>query len=180
MNVLYSNSDRIPRYKILEKSDWNVIGDTTMAGEDYHIAKDAMLAKAAAIGANAVINVKYMTAVGKDKNYRYTLHYYSGQAVYVESESKNESGSVIPNMNKAAKQLVNSTRSKKTLTGLALYIGLAISVALVQAIIPNDTPNNVRGLIGGGTFLIAALFAIKKYSYCCNYVLNGYENISKK
>ncbi|RXJ70498.1 hypothetical protein CS022_23050 [Veronia nyctiphanis] len=76
--LLLSKSHLVDGWQILSASQWQVISSSSHSPDD---AKELFLSMCQSLGATGVLNVAYRKAVGKNGNYNYTIHQYSGVPV---------------------------------------------------------------------------------------------------
>lgn len=175
-----SKNDKLKDWSIIQKSNWIVKGSSPGNPND---AKRFLEENAREIGANGVINVTYHKTTGSKRSnrgkghgtYHYTIHNFSGIAVFAGNKDKNGTlkESDIPDLNLGA-ELAKKELSEKR---LAIYLSkvLLTLIAIYSclfAINPYGGPGLLSDLrfeyIFAGVFIffISSLFSAP---YMCYY-----------
>jgi cold shock CspA family protein len=175
--TFYSREGIIPGWEIIQDSGWDVIGSTRDAGESPDSAKNEMLRKAKAIGANAVVNAKYEKTTGSRGNYKFSLHHQVGRAVIIgkKSPSGKSVDEIKFDMDKAARDLVAAAEAEKSTAYTMMWSIIGVITVLAFIMIPG----NAKLWVGCGAFAISTIFGLIMVSGTGSYVLDGYVKRSK-
>lgn len=175
-SIFFSKEMEIRGWDVLHDSGWFVCGHTSSAGEAPDNAKQEMLNKARAIGANAVVGAKYVKTTGSSGNYNFSLHHQTGRAVIIGKQSSNgvTLESLNRDMNGIATALYGEAEKNKESSGLWIFvIILAIAVA-AMVIIPSSIGSEFKSIVIAIIFIVTSLFGWGIHRNCCSYILDGY------
>lgn len=128
--VWRTKKDSFAGYEILKRANYIIVGSTSSSGESPDDARNDMLAKAADIGANAIICEEYSRGTGRSGNYRYTTHHFSGRPVVIGKANHKgllKSEISLPDLDGRIRELIENAQQKQIMKYVAFaFIFIAI------------------------------------------------------
>jgi cold shock CspA family protein len=168
-DIYTSNSSHIKGWNIIENSNWLVIGSSRNSPDS---AKADLKSKAKPIGANSLINVKYIKTTGSEAGtgrgtHYYTIHNFKGQAVNIAKKSsygkynlsdfKNINIQADKLKNKLVKQTESSQNFKLTLWGVLIVFIIILWVS--------QSKNQPIPIIVTGVLIVIGFIFIRSHNY---------------